>query len=162
MNRIQVVLSVLLLAALPAAAQSFKDLKAQAQAQAQSQLAAKLGLPTTAPATAKVYILSPKDGDTVSSPVKVVFGLSGLGVSPPGRDVPATGHHHLLIDQPSIDVTVPLPTQNSQIIHYDGGQTEALVTLKPGAHTLQLIFADWKQQPFNPSLQSDTIKITVK
>jgi len=45
-----------------------------------------------------VYIVNIADGDTLSSPVRVVFGLSGLGVAPAGVDAPNTGHHHLLID----------------------------------------------------------------
>lgn len=39
-----------------------------------------------APEGAKVYIVSPADGDTVSSTFTVVFGLSGMGVAPAGVD----------------------------------------------------------------------------
>jgi hypothetical protein len=49
-----------------------------------------------------------------------------------------------------------------QVKHFGKGQTETTLTLKPGKHTLQLIFADWKHQPFNPSISSDKITITVK
>lgn len=137
------------------------DLKAAAKAKASSAMEEKLGIAQTAPAGAKVYIISPKDGDTVSSPVKVVFGLSGMGVAPAGTQVENTGHHHLLIDDPKIDVSTALPATDN-IVHFGKGQTEASVTLKPGKHTLQLIFADWKHQPFNPSLSSDKVTITVK
>lgn len=154
--------SMLLIAAMPAAAQSFKDLKSQAKAQASSQLSAKLGIPSPAPAGAAAYIISPKNGDTVSSPVKVVFGLTGMGVSPPGSDIPKTGHHVLLIDSPTVDYTVALPASSDQLQHFDGGETETSLSLKPGSHTLQLLVADWKQQAFNPSVQSDKITITVK
>ena len=47
---------------------------------------------------AVAYIISPKDGETVQNPVKVVFGLSGMGVCPAGLEKNNTGHHHLLID----------------------------------------------------------------
>jgi hypothetical protein len=153
--------SLLLLVALPAAADTYADMKAQAKAQAQNQLAAKLNLPTTAPANAKVYFIEPKDGATVSGPVKVVFGLSGMGVAPAGTQVDKTGHHHVLIDSPTVDFTLPLP-MTDQIKHFGGGQTETTLTLAPGKHTLQLLFADWKHQPFNPALMSDKITITVK
>ena len=53
---------------------------------------------TPAPPGASVYIISPKDGDSVTSPFKVQFGLSGMGVAPAGVDKPKTGHHHLIID----------------------------------------------------------------
>ncbi len=53
---------------------------------------------TAAPAEARVYIISPQDGATVSSPVTVQFGLRGMGIAPAGIAMPNTGHHHLLID----------------------------------------------------------------
>jgi hypothetical protein len=46
---------------------------------------------TAAPSNASVYIISPKDGDTVTNPLKVQFGLSGMGVAPAGVDKPNTG-----------------------------------------------------------------------
>lgn len=149
------------LAAAPVHADSWKDLKNSAKQTAADKAAEQMGIATPAPANAKVYIIEPKDGATVSSPVKVVFGLSGAGVSPAGYNKEGTGHHHLLIDGPTVDYTQPLPATD-QIKHFGGGQTETTLDLKPGKHTLQLLFADWKHQPFNPSVQSDKITITVK
>lgn len=141
---------------------SLSQFKSLAKQQAGSYAAEKLNLPTAAPAGAKVYLISPKDGDTVTGPVTVVFGLSGMGVAPAGiKDVPNTGHHHLLIDSPVLDYTVPMPA-NDQIKHFGGGQTETTLTLKPGTHKLQLVFGDWKHQPFSPSVQSEVVTITVK
>ena len=47
------------------------------------------------PATpgASVYFINLKDGDAVTSPFKVQFGLSGMGVAPAGVEKPKTGHH---------------------------------------------------------------------
>lgn len=154
-------LCLLALAALPAAADTYSELKAQAKTQASNQVAAKLNLPTAAPADAKVYFISPKGGETVAGPVKVVFGLSGMGVAPAGAQNEKTGHHHLLIDDPAVDFTLPLP-MTEQVKHFGGGQTETTLTLKPGTHTLQLVLGDWKHQPFNPSVASEKITITVK
>jgi len=53
---------------------------------------------TPAPANAKVYFINIKDGDTVTSPVTIRFGLSGMGIAPAGTQVENTGHHHLIID----------------------------------------------------------------
>ncbi len=50
-----------------------------------------------APEGAKVYIISPSDGATVSSPVTIRFGLQGMGIAPAGIEKEKTGHHHLLI-----------------------------------------------------------------
>ena len=39
---------------------------------------------TPAPPEAEVYFITPQDGDTVSGPVTVKFGLKGMGVAPAG------------------------------------------------------------------------------
>jgi hypothetical protein len=116
---------------------------------------------TPSPAGAKVYIISPANGAEVKGPVKVVFGLSAMGVAPAGTQKDNTGHHHLLIDNPTVDTRAPLPT-SEQVQHFGNGQTETTVTLKPGKHTLQLVLGDWKHQPHNPPVMSETITITVK
>jgi hypothetical protein len=53
---------------------------------------------TAAPAGAEAYIISPQDGAKVHSPVRVEFGLKGMGVAPAGVKFDNTGHHHLLVD----------------------------------------------------------------
>jgi hypothetical protein len=128
-----------------------------------SKLLSKIGADITpSPAGAKVYIVEPKDGAEVKSPVKVVFGLAPvMGVAPAGTQKDNTGHHHLLIDDPQVDMNAPLPT-NPQIKHFGNGQTEAMVELKPGKHTLQLLLGDWKHQPHSPPVQSEKVTITVK
>jgi hypothetical protein len=96
---------------------------------------------TPAPSDAEVYIISPQDGDTVTSPVTVRFGLRGMGVAPAGVDKPNTGHHHLLIDAgpPALDAPIPADGNHK---HFGGGQTETTIELTPGKHTLQLILGD--------------------
>ncbi|RFB80659.1 DUF4399 domain-containing protein [Methylovirgula sp. 4M-Z18] len=113
------------------------------------------------PKTAKVYFIEPKDGATVTSPVKVVMGLSGLGIAPAGVDKPNTGHHHILIDTGLPDLSYAMPMTDN-IKHFGGGQTEGSLTLSPGTHTLQLIFGDGNHMPHDPPLVSDKITITVK
>jgi hypothetical protein len=118
---------------------------------------------TPAPPNAAVYFISPKDGDTVASPFKVQFGLSGMGVAPAGVEKPNTGHHHLLIDATlSADELKQPIASDAKHVHFGGGQTEAMVTLPPGKHTLQLVLGDWSHVPFNPPLMSAVITVTVK
>lgn len=154
-------ISTLLLGATVAQADWKQDIKDAATQKGSNAMAEKLGLATPAPAGAKVYIISPKNGDTVTSPVTVQFGLSGAGIAPAGTQVDGTGHHHLLVDDPEVDLTKALPASD-QVVHFGKGQTETSLKLKPGKHTLQLLFADWKHQPFNPSIASEKITITVK
>ena len=117
---------------------------------------------TKAPDNAKVYIISPKNNDTVSSPFTVQFGMKGMGVAPAGVNTPNTGHHHLLIDDPNPDMNVPLPTGNDKIRHFGGGQTEVDLTLPAGKHTLQLVAGDYLHTPHDKPIMSDKITITVK
>jgi hypothetical protein len=116
----------------------------------------------TAPASgAEVYIISPKDGAKVKGPVVVLFGLKGMGIAPAGVKYDNTGHHHLLIDMgvPS-DLSVPMPATQT-LLHFGKGQTQTSLTLSPGKHTLQLVFADLNHMAFNPPLVSKKITITV-
>lgn len=127
-----------------------------------AQALSKIGMDfTPSPAGAKVYIISPKAGETVTSPFKVQFGLSGMGIAPANTQVENTGHHHLLIDNPTVDFNAPLP-KTDQVRHFGSGETETMVTLKPGSHTLQLVLGDWKHQPHSPAVVSETVTVTVK
>jgi hypothetical protein len=114
-----------------------------------------------APAGATVYFANLKNGDTVSSPLLVQFGLRGLGVAPAGVEKENTGHHHLLIDVAELDVNNAL-AMTDNIRHFGGGQTEARVELKPGTHTLQLLLADHNHIPHHPLVISERITVTVK
>ena len=113
------------------------------------------------PADAQVYIISPKDGAKVSSPVTVQFGLKGMGIAPAGVKIENTGHHHLLIDSEApTDLGQPLPA-SEKVVHFGKGQTETTVKLTPGKHTLQLLLGDSTHVPHNPPVISKKITITV-
>jgi len=116
-----------------------------------------------------VYFINLEDGATVSSPVKVVFGLSGMGVAPAGTEKANTGHHHLLIDRAPIgegedgaeEFEYGLPSDDNHK-HFGGGQTETSVELSPGQHTLQLVLGDLGHVPHATPVMSDVITITVE
>jgi hypothetical protein len=124
----------------------------------------------SSPKGAEVYFVTPKDGETVARKFKVIFGLTGMGVCPAGITAadavpyPDTGHHHLLVDQeklPPIDEV--LPVDKPEIcLHFGKGQTETMLELTPGKHTLQLVFADYAHVPHDPPVISKKITVTVK
>jgi hypothetical protein len=116
-----------------------------------------------APAGAEVYFIAPQNGVKVHSPVTVKFGLKGLGIAPAGVKFDNTGHHHLLIDTDlsELKLDAPMPATD-KIVHFGKGQTETTLTLTPGKHTLQLIFADYLHQSFDPPLTSKKITVTVE
>jgi len=117
---------------------------------------------TPAPADAKVYIISPKNGAHVHNPVLVQFGLAGMGIAPAGVKFDNTGHHHLLIDTDApADMSTPLPATD-KIVHFGKGQTETRLTLAPGRHTLQLLLADSNHVPHQPPVISNRVTITVE
>lgn len=118
---------------------------------------------------AKVYFVNLADGDSVQSPVTVVFGLSGMGVAPAGTEAENTGHHHLLINRPPIgegedgadELAYGLPADDNHM-HFGGGQTEVTLDLPAGQHTLQLVLGDAGHVPHNPPVVSEVITITVE
>ena len=119
---------------------------------------------TPSPTGAKVYFINLKDGDTVTSPFLVQFGLSGMGVAPAGVEKPNTGHHHLLINAPTLteeQLKEPISADDNHR-HFGGGQTETMVTLPEGKHTLQLVLGDWTHIPHVPPVMSEPITITVQ
>jgi hypothetical protein len=116
---------------------------------------------SSSPEKVMLYIISPQDGDTVSSPVKVIFGLNGMGVAPAGIKIKNTGHHHLLIDLAQLpDINLPIPSDEHHR-HFGKGQTEAFIELDKGEHTLQLILGDHVHVPHEPPIISKKIRIKV-
>ena len=113
------------------------------------------------PKGAKVYIIFPKDGKTVKPKFLVRFGLKKMGVAPAGIKFPNTGHHHLIIDGEKFDANLPLP-MSENLKHFGAGQTETVLELKPGKHTLKLAFADHLHRLHEPPVISEEITITVK
>ena len=78
---------------------------------------------TAAPPNASVYFISPKNGDAVTNPFTVQFGLTGMGIAPAGDDKPNTGHHHLLAEE----LKQPI-VSDARHLHFGLGK------LKPNSH----------------------------
>ncbi len=114
-----------------------------------------------APAKAAAFFVNLKDGDTVTSPFNVKFGVTGMDVKPAGIVTPNSGHFHLLIDTTLTDAQLkqPIPVDD-QHKHYGKGQTEDTISLPAGKHTLQLVMGDAAHVP--TPVVSDKITITVK
>ncbi|MGE5469715.1 MAG: DUF4399 domain-containing protein [Bacteroidota bacterium] len=118
---------------------------------------------TPAPANAYAYIGWPNDGQVIAAgkPFRVWFGLRNMGLAPKGVKFPNTGHHHLLIDTdlPPADQEIPSDRQH---LHFGAGETETMLELPPGKHTLQLLMGDENHVPHQPPIISKKISITVK
>ena len=124
---------------------------------------------TPSPPGAKVYFVNLADGDTVKGPVKVVFGLSGMGIAPAGIEKEGTGHHHLFVNRAPFgegadDATIiadGIPADENHI-HFGGGQTETTLELPAGTHTIQAVLGDQFHVPHDPPVVSAVITITVE
>ncbi len=122
-----------------------------------------IGGPKKSPANAYLYIGWPNNGEVIGKgrPFRVWFGLRNMGVAPKDVDFPNTGHHHLLIDTdlPAADQEIPSDRNH---LHFGAGQTETMLELPPGKHTLQLLMGDDKHVPHDPPVHSTKITITVQ
>jgi len=118
--------------------------------------------PLKAPEGARVFIISPANGETVGREVTVRFGAENVEIRPAGDLTPGSGHHHLLIDArelPPMDAPIP---DDAHHRHFGKGQTETTLQLEPGTHTLQLDLGDARHMQFDPPVVSEVVTIQVE
>jgi len=130
-----------------------------------TSLSVSIATAHTPPDDARVFFVGLEDGAVVESPFAVKFGIAGFGITPAGttgKERHNAGHHHLLIDveaQPSLDEPIP---KDAKHLHFDQGETETVLDLPPGEHTLQLLLGDEEHEPLAPPLYSKKIRVLVK
>ena len=111
------------------------------------------------PANARVFFANLKDGQTVTSPLKIEMGVEAMSVDTAnGILKPASGHHHILVDMDSIK-TGEVIKKDSVHIHFGNAQTSAEIKLPVGKHSLTLQFADAMHRSYGSKLTS---KVTVE
>jgi hypothetical protein len=135
---------------------------AEPAAEAMAETAQPAALPRTpSPEGARLFFITPADGDTVSNPVTVEFGLEGMDVVAAGVNAAHSGHHHLIVDADLPDLSMPIPA-NENYIHFGDASTSTELNLEPGEHTLRLLLGDHLHIPHDPPVMSETITITVE
>jgi Domain of unknown function (DUF4399) len=122
---------------------------------------AQQGPRTPSPPGALVYFQSPSDGSHVPQRFTVRIGLKEMGVAPAGVMKASTGHHHLLVDSDMVALDRPIPSDYNHI-HLGNGQTEVVLTLPPGTHTLQLLLGDHAHMAHEPPVMSEKITVYVR
>jgi hypothetical protein len=103
------------------------------------------------PEGVQVSIVSPKDGDSLGSDVRVVVTTNGIA--------PA-GQYYVLVDQsewPMLDEPMPVDEFHQLI---PSGKTETTLRLPPGTHTLQVDVVNGARLQYDPPLVSEMITIT--
>lgn len=103
----------------------------------------------------EVFFVNLSNNSKVPATFLVQFGVRGMEVKPAGQDIENrhVGHHHILIDNLAGEIpegqVVPMDAKN---IHYGKGQTEGVLELSPGKHTLTLQFADGVHRSYGKKL----------
>jgi hypothetical protein len=113
------------------------------------------------PSGAKVYFKNLKDGQTVSSPVKVEMAADGISVDSAGAVKPNSGHFHILIDAEDSIPMGQVVGKDSSHLHFGNAQQETTITLPAGKHKLALQFADGAHRSYGSKLAT-TVTINVK
>jgi len=111
-----------------------------ASAQAKKDAAAKA-------TTAKVFFIEPKNGATVSSPVHMKFGSSGVEISavPPGdlkETRPGVAHYHIGVGVDCLPAGKNIVKGTPSWVHFGDGKSEIDMQLTPGRHKLALQLGD--------------------
>jgi len=115
---------------------------------------------TPSPEGAKTYFIDLKDGDNVKSPLLIRFGLTEqMGIAPALADWPDTGHFHLIIDSKPPNPDRPISNKH---LHLHKGQTEVIVELMQGRHSLQIVMGDYSHIPHDPPVMSEQITVNVE
>jgi hypothetical protein len=110
----------------------------------------------------RVFFVNLSDGESVTSPVTVRFGINGMSIAPAGVDKPMSGHHHLLINLENLpDMTMPIPSDKNHL-HFGKGQTETIIELPKGKHSLQLLLGNYMHVPHEVPYLSEKIEIIVE
>ena len=110
----------------------------------------------------RLFFITPSNGEEVTNPVAIRFGIVGMEIVPAGKDKPMSGHHHLLVNVEKLpNMISPIPADKNHL-HFGKGQTETQLNLPSGRHTLQLLLGDYMHVPHEKPLISDKIEIIVK
>jgi hypothetical protein len=125
-----------------------------------TQAAAIPALPAV-PTGARVYFKNLKNGQSVTSLVKVEMGVDGMKVDTAGPVVAGSGHFHILVDVGDSIATGQMIVKDSTHLHYGKAQTSAELKLAPGKHTLALEFADGLHRSYGSQMAA-TVSVTVK
>src|SRR5262245_26452137 len=129
--------------------------------------AAKKAAPKKAAARARVFFMEPKNGATVSSPVHMKFGSSGVQIAavPPGDLTPAqvrkgVAHYHVGIDQDCLAPGKTIVKGTPSWVHFGDGKDVFDSQLTPGKHKLALQLGDDLHNTMPGTCQ--VITVTVK
>ena len=105
-----------------------------------------------------VSFMEPQDGDTISSPVRVVMQSEEIRIEEAGEVREGAGHFHVMVDVDCVEPGQTIP-EDDQHLHFGDASTEASIDLTPGEHTLCLQVGNGAHAALDAT---DEISITVQ
>jgi hypothetical protein len=111
---------------------------------------------------ARIYFVTPVEGDEVTSPVKMVFGSENYTIEPRVEGVvnPGAGHHHIGINTHCLPAGEVIPSAEPWV-HFGDGSNEIEVQLPPGEHHISLQAGDGDHRTLDEPGLCQMINITV-
>jgi len=121
--------------------------------------------PTTEAASTepRVFFVSPKDGDEVTSPVSFEFGAENLSVDPvvdPPVVTPGSIHFHVGYNTDCLPAGEVIPKADPWV-HFGDGSSVYETQLDPGTYKLALQAGDGEHRTLEGDGYCDVINITV-
>ena len=107
-----------------------------------------------------MYFKNAKDGDVLSPPINLEFGVEEFELAPFGSVGEMVGHHHLLVNRDSIMEGVVIPSDVNHI-HFGDAETRGAIEFESGSYLLTLQFADSKHRSFGEKMGT-SVEINVK
>lgn len=109
-----------------------------------------------------VRFSEPREGASVSSPVRVVMAAENFTVEPAGDGAihDGAGHLHIMVDTPCVEAGQTIPKDETHL-HFGDGRTETELDLSSGMHTLCLQAADGAHTALPGEGMTHTISVTV-
>jgi len=107
---------------------------------------------------ASVSFAVPTDGaELTSTSVQWAATAEGVTIEPAGEVTEGAGHYHVMVDTDPVTPGEVIPSDDAHI-HYGSGQTDGVLALEPGEHTLHLQVADGEHRAMG---LTDTVDVTV-
>jgi hypothetical protein len=112
----------------------------------------------------KVFFVEPKDGATVKSPVKFVFGRENYTIAAvPEGEVkearPNMGHFHLGVDKACLPAGQEIVRGTPDWVHFGTGTDNIEMSLTPGKHTFAVQVGDDLHRAVEGLCQTITLNV---
>ena len=113
----------------------------------------------------RVFFVEPKNGATLKSPVKFVFGAEGITIAavPEGTVTtprPQVGHHHLGVEQDCMPGGQEIVRGTPNWVHFGKGDSTFEIQLTPGPHKFALQVGDDQHKTIDGLCEAITVTVT--